>query len=439
MDDRRVVITGLGAVSPLGLSADAMWKGLLEGRCGIGPITAFDPSGFPCKLAGQVEPYRIQEFLPKAYRKAAKLMSRDIELAVMAADMAMRSSGLVTRAIDPEHVNIDPPRFGINLGAGLISCDLVEIAPAVAASIVDGGFDIHKWGSEGMQLVPPLWLLKYLPNMLACHVSIIHDLQGPSNSITSAEVSGACAVAEGRDVIARGDADVILAGGAEAKVNPMVMMSQCLQGRATTCPPEDAQIACRPFDQAASGSVFGEAAGLMVLEALDHAVGRGARILAEVLGTGESCSASARVPGLEPDGAAVRIAIEKAFEDAGLGPTDIDLIIPHGTAVPYEDQAEAAGIEGAFGVHIERVPVWPTKSLLSNTGAAAAAIDMIAGVYAIVHGMIPAARNLDRPREGCRLQINTRPIARPFRRVLCCCFTFGGQAAAVIIGRPTGG
>jgi len=436
MGDRKVVITGFGAVGPLGLSAGSIWDGLRDGRCGIGPITAFDPSGFPCKLAGEVPPYRIQDFLPKAYRKAAKLMSRDIELAVIAADQAFRSSGLVTRAIESGQVNIDPQRTGINLGAGLISCDLVELAPAVAASLTDGRFDIRRWGCEGMQLVPPLWLLKYLPNMLACHVSIIHDLQGPSNSITSAEVSAAAAVAEARDIIARAGADVILAGGAEAKVNPMVMMSQCLQGRATSV--EEPDRACRPFDKDATGSVFGEAAGLLVLESVDHAIQRGARIWAEVLGTGEACSISPDHPCLEPDGDAIRIAIEKAFEDAGIGPRDIDLIIPHGTGVPAEDLAESKGIEAAFGSCIDGIPVWPTKSQLSNTGAAAGAMDLIAALFTIRDSLVPAARNFQQIRPGCRLKINTSPVAARVDRVLCCSFTYGGQAAAVILGRWQG-
>jgi len=178
MNPARVVITGLGAITPLGLTVSDMWSGLCAGQCGIGQIGAFDPAGFSCKLAGEVPDYKIQQYVLKSYRKAIKLMSRDIQLAVIAANEALTSSGLVTKGIDPERVNIDPRRVAINLGAGLISCDLVELAPAVAASVTDGKFDIHKWGKEGLELVTPLWLLKYLPNMLACHIGIIHDMQG---------------------------------------------------------------------------------------------------------------------------------------------------------------------------------------------------------------------------------------------------------------------
>lgn len=189
MGSARVVITGLGAISPLGLTVSDMWSALCAGRCGIEQIGAFDPVGFSCKLAGQVPDFKIQQYVPRTYRKAIKLMSRDIQLAVIAANEALTSSGLVTKGIDPEKVNVDPARVAINLGAGLISCDLVELAPAVAASTTDGTFDIIKWGKDGLELVTPLWLLKYLPNMLACHIGIIHDIQGPSNTITCAEAA----------------------------------------------------------------------------------------------------------------------------------------------------------------------------------------------------------------------------------------------------------
>ncbi|MHC4536957.1 MAG: beta-ketoacyl synthase N-terminal-like domain-containing protein, partial [Planctomycetota bacterium] len=233
MNSARVVITGLGAVTPLGLTASETWAALCAGKCGIDKITAFDPVGFNCRLAGQVPDYKIRDYVPKTFRKAVKLMSRDIELAIIAANEALTNSGLITKGIDPENINVNPERMAINLGAGLISCDLVELAPAVAASINDGKFDIRKWGKEGLEMVTPLWLLKYLPNMLACHIGIIHDIQGPSNSITCAETSGHLAIAEAAQVIARGAGDIALAGGAEAKVNPIVMIRQCLLKRAT--------------------------------------------------------------------------------------------------------------------------------------------------------------------------------------------------------------
>ncbi|MHC4496062.1 MAG: beta-ketoacyl-[acyl-carrier-protein] synthase family protein, partial [Planctomycetota bacterium] len=261
MDSARVVITGLGAATPLGLTVGDTWAGLCAGRVGTDRITAFDPVGFTCKVAGQVPDYKIRDHLPRSFRKAVKLMSRDIELSIIAANEALIHAGFVTKGIDPENINVDPERVAINLGAGLISCDLVELAPAVAASLTDGKFDIRKWGKEGLEQVTPLWLLKYLPNMLACHIGIIHDIQGPSNTITCAEASSHLAIAEATQVIARGAGDIALAGGAEAKVNPIVMIRQCLLKRTTSENNDDPASACRPFDADAKGSVFGEAAG----------------------------------------------------------------------------------------------------------------------------------------------------------------------------------
>jgi len=433
MKSSRTVITGLGAISPLGLTADDMWQGLSAGRCGIGKITAFDPAGFDCKIAGQVTDLRIQHYVPKSYRKAVKLMSRDIRLSIAAADEALRDSGLITKAIDPENINIVPRRIGINLGAGLISCDLTELAPAVAASLTNGKFDIRKWGKDGLEVVTPLWLLKYLPNMPACHVGIIHDIQGPSNSITCAEASAQLAISEASQIIERGNADIMLAGGAEAKVNPIVMIRQCLLKRATSRGNNDPAAACRPFDADAKGSVFGEAAGIIVAESVENAQARGAKIHAEIAGTGQSNNINPQYEHLEPDGKGVRIAIEKALADANIRPEDLDLIVPHGTGIAADDSAEAKAIEAALGKAGKNIPVWPTKSMLSNTGAASGALDIIAAARAINESKIPAAKNYSRKADGCNLNIATEPIQKDIRYALCCSYTYGGQTAAVIL------
>ncbi|MEK7996605.1 MAG: beta-ketoacyl-[acyl-carrier-protein] synthase family protein [Planctomycetota bacterium] len=433
MSSHRVVITGFGAITPLGLTAVETWASLCEGRSGIRRITAFDPVGFTCKIAGQVPEYRIQNYVPKSHRKAIKLMSRDIELSVIAANEALVHAGLVTKGIDPEKVNIDPRRVAINLGAGLISCDMVELAPAVAASVTDGMFDIHKWGKEGFDLVTPLWLLKYLPNMLACHIGIIHDIQGPSNTITCAEASGHLAIAEAAQTIARGGSDIALAGGAEAKVNPIVLIRQCLIKRATAENNDEPAAACRPFDADARGSVFGEAAGVVVLENLEHAESRGARIYAEVVGLGQSNNINPAYERLEPDGKGVRIAIEKAMAEAQIEPHELDLIIPHGTGIPSDDLAEAKAIQAALGEAAAKIPVWPTKSMLSNTGAASGAVDIVAAACAIRDGTIPAAKNCDKKAEGCDLNIVTEPRQAKIRYVLSCSYSYGGQTTAVVL------
>jgi len=429
-----VVITGFGAISPLGLTSQQMWEGLCAGKCGIDEITAFDPVGFDCKLAGQVGEFKLRDFLPKSQRKAAKLMSRDIELSVVAADEAIKKSGLITKAIDEENINIDPERTGVNLGVGLISCDLEEIAPAVAVSVTDGKFDIKKWGKEGLELVTPLWLLKYLPNMLACHIGIIHDIQGPSNSITCAEAGAHIAIAEAARIIERGDSDIVLTGGAEAKVNPLIMIRQCLLKRATTENNHNPTSACRPFDADARGSVFGEGAGLIVLENVENAKKRNAKIYAEIAGAGHSNNINPVYESLEADGKGVAIAIEKALADADIEPGDLDLIIPHGTGIPADDLAEAGAIESVLGKALTtKVPVWPTKSMLSNTGAAGGGLDVIAAIYAMHEGKIPAAKNCDKKADGCNLNIITESLEKDIRYVLCCSYTYGGQTAAIVL------
>ena len=436
MDSARVAITGFGQITPLGLTAGDTWASLCAGRVGIDTITAFDPVGFSCKLAGQVPDYKIRDYVPKTHRKATKLMSRDIELAVIAAKEAFVHAGLITRGIDPENINVDPGRLAINLGAGLISCDLVELAPAVAASATDGKFDIRKWGAEGLGLVTPLWLLKYLPNMLACHVGIIHDIQGPSNTITCAEAAGHLAIAEAAQVIARGSSDIALAGGAEAKVNPIIMIRQCLLKRATSENNDAPASACRPFDADAKGSVFGEAAGVVILEELQHAEKRDAKIYAELVGLGESNSINPAYEHIEPDGKGIRIAIEKAMTEAQIRPDDLDLIIPHGTGVPADDMAEANAIQAVLGDTAGKIPVWPTKSMLSNTGAAGGAVDVIAALCAMRDGIIPAAKNCDRKAAGCNLNIVNQAQEKNIRFALCCSYTYGGQTAAVILKAP---
>ena len=433
MKSARVVITGLGAVTPLGLTVNETWASLCAGKCGIDKITAFDPVGFSCKLAGEVPDYKIRDYVPKTFRKAVKLMSRDIELAIMAAGEALKQSGLVTKGIDPENINVNPERIAINLGAGLISCDLVELAPAVAASITDGKFDIRKWGKEGLEMVTPLWLLKYLPNMLACHIGIIHDIQGPNNSITCAETSGHLAIAEAVQTIARGSSDIALAGGAEAKVNPIVMIRQCLLKRATDQNNDEPASACRPFDAEAKGSVFGEAAGIVILENLENAERRGAKVFAEVVGIGQSNNLNPQYEHLEPDGKGVEIAIKKAMADAQIGPEDLDLIIPHGTGIPCDDLAEAKAIQTALGEAATGTSVWPTKSMLSNTGAACGAVDVISAVCAMSESKIPSAKNCDKKADGCNLNITNKLQEKKIRYALSCSYTYGGQTAAIVL------
>ncbi len=433
MDSARVVITGVGAVTPLGNTSAELWEGLCAGRCGIDRIQAFEPSGFTCRIAGEVKDFKIRDYIPKALRKNTKLMSRDIELSIAAAKEAFVDAGIITKADGEGQVNLDSQRTAIILGAGLISCDLVELAPAIAASVTDGKFDIRKWGKDGLELVTPLWLLKYLPNMLACHIGIIHDIQGPSNTITCAEASGLLAISEARDIIARRDSDAALTGAAEAKVNPIVMIRQMLLERATSEYNDKPHQACRPFDADAKGSVFGEGAGLLVLESLETAKARGAKVHAEIVGAGESNNLNAAYEHLESDGKGLQLAIEQALTEAQVKPEELDLVIPHGTSIAADDLAESKALELVLGDAVADVPVLPTKSMVSNTGAASGTIDIIAAIHAMRDGKIPAGLNCDKKTDGCNLNIVTEAIEKDIRYALCCSYTYGGQTAAIVL------
>ncbi len=271
---RRVVITGIGVISPIGIGSKVFWENLLAGKSGVRRISAYDPSGFPCQIAGEVPEFKIGDFVPKTYRKATKVMARDIELAVVAADDAFKDSGLKSKAYT-DSPTIEPTRFGCNIGAGLISADLAELSVAMHVARDGGKLDLKKWGKEGMNQLTPLWLLKYLPNMLACHVTIIHELKGPSNTITCADASSHLAIGEAFRTIQRGNADLAICGGAESKVVPMALARQCLLKRVTEMHNDSPAEAVRPFDASATGTAVGEGGGLLILEEYEHAKARG--------------------------------------------------------------------------------------------------------------------------------------------------------------------
>ena len=447
MGQRRVVITGLGVVNALATEANQYFQALVDGTVGIDRIKAFDPSQFQSQVGAECGEFKMSKIVPKSYRKATKLMSRDIELAVVAADAAIRDADLKTRATNVGGpIDIDPKRVGVNIGAGLICCDLVELAAAVEHAVTDGQFDYKKWGREGMEALTPLWLLKYLPNMPGCHVSIIHDCQGPNNAVTCAEASGQLAIGEAQRIIARGAADVMIAGGAECKVNPMALLRQCLLGRTSTNYNDRPKEACRPFDRDADGAVVGEGAGIVVLEELEHARSRGARIYAEVRGFGASNNFGAAPRGQqvahptnfvdpEAEGTGIAIAMRKAMKQADVGAADVDALVPHGLAVPSGDAAEAAAIRSVFGDHSPEVPVLAVKGAVGNCGAGAAAIDVVTAVLALSKDAIPATANCENPVAEYGLNIATKTIEKSIRNAMTCCYTFGGQTAAMVFSK----
>jgi 3-oxoacyl-[acyl-carrier-protein] synthase II len=434
---RRVVITGTGTVTPFGQGIGATWAALCEGRSAVAPCRTFDFGGFPTPFVAQVpdELFDAKAVVPKSYRKATKVMSRDIELAVGAAFEAVREAGLVTKAHEQGSVTIPPARFGCHIGAGLIAAEENELTSALAtARSADGSFDFGAWGTEGMKNLTPLWMLKYLPNMLACHVTIVHDCQGPSNTITCGEASSLLSLGESMRVIGRGDADACISGGAESKTNLMGMMRQHYARRlAVTAPGEDPATVVRPFAADAKGCVPGEGGGLLVLEAMETAAARGATALAELAGFGASQSFCADTLGVEPeaDGQGIVDAIEAALADAGMDAGGIDAIIPFGTGVAMLDAAERAAITKVFGTRAAAVPVITLCPGIGNCGAGAGAIAASVAVRALREQRLPARINCA---DAGGLDAASAPARdATLRAVLVFTPSLGGQNAAAVI------
>lgn len=428
---RRVVVTGIGIVSPLGIGAAAHWAALVAGTRAVKKIAAFDPAGFPSQIAGEVPAYKIGDYVPKSYRKATKVMARDIELAVIAADDAFKDSGLKSAAYT-ESPDFNGTRFGCNIGAGLISCELNELTAALSTSRSDDNpnrLDLKKWGKDGMQQLTPLWLLKYLPNMLACHVTIVHQLKGPSNTITCADASSHLAIGEAFRTVQRGDADLAICGGAESKVNPMGLIRHCLLNRLTTQNESPGQ-AVRPFDSDASGTAIGEGGGLLVLEEYERAKTRGAKIYAELVGFAASQD-TYKITEPSPTGHSYGKAVQKALADANLPPTAVNLIVPNGLGIASHDRAELTGLLSVFGGGLERIPFSPVKAQIGNM-AAGSGVDAATAVLAVNNNVAPAAINTKNITNNQKLNVSSEAREMPIDVAISSVYSLGGQNAALV-------
>src|SRR5262245_49747804 len=254
---RRVVVTGLGLVTPIGIGTAPFWDSLQSGSGGIGPIRAFDVSNLPTRIAAEIQGFDAKKYVDKKDRKSLRVMSRPIHLAVAAAQLALDDSKI-------DKSKLDPTRFGCEFGAGLLPTEPEELGPAsmVSTNCVPHQVDMRAWGEKGLEAVPPLWMLKYLPNMLACHVSILHNAQGPNNSITESDVAGLLALGEAVRILGRNQCDFFLVGGGDSKINPISLTRHCLFGLMSRRN-EEPEKACRPFDRDRDGWVIGEGAGVM--------------------------------------------------------------------------------------------------------------------------------------------------------------------------------
>lgn len=407
-----MVVTGVGLVTPLGTGTEANWEGLVEGRSGIRAITRFDASGLPARIAGEVPDFVPERFIE---RKELKKMDIFIQYAIAAAQMAVDDSRLAIPLDEPD-------RVGVVVGVGMGGIETFENA---SRHLVE--FDARR--------VSPFFIPKLIPNMAAGHIALRFGARGPSYATTSACASGAHAIGDAVSMIRDGRQDVVLAGGAEAPV--------CLLGlggfsamRALATSFNDApERASRPFDARREGFVIAEGAGMLVLEALEHAQARGAPILAEILGWAANCDAY-HMTQPAPAGAGAARCMALTLQDAGLRAEDIDYVNAHGTGTPYNDEAETAAVKEVFGEHARRLAVSSTKSMTGHLLGAAGAVEAIYTVLAVARQVLPPTINLDEPDPACDLDyVPHRARRARVRAALSNAFGFGGTNVSLAVGR----
>lgn len=417
---REVVITGLGVVCPLGMGREALWSGLLEGRSGIDWIAETRGSDTPFRFAG-----RVRDFDPKQYvqpRKTIKVMCREIQWAHAAAVMALEDAAWQAGAVEPE-------RFGVVLGSEMLFSDPEELIETYRHCQADGRFQSARWGEVAMKDLFPLWMLKFLPNMAACHISIAHDARGPNNSVVAGGASSLLALIEAVHAIERGHADAMVTGGSGslAEISRLPFRGWDLLSQWDSEP----RGASRPFDARRSGVVPGEGAAAIVLEAREVAERRSANILARVAGFASRFEGTGR-PHEPRTGRAIRQSIEAALASAGLAARDIGHVNAHGEGSIEQDRLEAEAIRQTLG----DVPVTAPKSAFGDLGAGSGAVELAASVLALVDGRVPPTQNYDAPAADCPIHVvHGQPAAVEKRSVLALNQSATGQAAAVVLVR----
>jgi 3-oxoacyl-[acyl-carrier-protein] synthase II len=412
---RRVVVTGVGVVSPLGLTAEETWHRSLRGESGIGPITLFDASSYPVRIAGEAKGFDPLNYMDK---KDARKMDRFIQFACAAAAEAMERSGLV---IKPENAE----RVGVAVGSGIGGLALLE--------------EQHKILLErGPGRISPFFIPGMIINMASGQISIRYGAKGPNIATVSACSTASHAIGEAARYIQRGEADAMICGGAEAAVSPLAVAGFAAMRALSTRNDEPAR-ASRPYDQGRDGFVMGEGAGVLILEAIEHAQARGAEILAEVSGYGLSGDAyHISAPSEDGDGP-MRVMLN-AVRDAGLSPSDIQYINAHGTATPMGDKVETLAIKRAFGDHARRLCVSSTKSMTGHLLGAAGGLEAVLTILAIRDQVAPPTINLEEPDPECDLDYAPN-AARPMEilHALSNSFGFGGTNASLLLSRYTAG
>lgn len=429
----RVVVTGMGVVSPIGVGLDAFWSGLLSGTSGIGPITLFDVRNYPTQIAAEVK----QDFDPEAFvedRKALKFMGRNSQFAVAAGRMALEDSGLKPGQYVPE-------RCGVSMGAtrGYLAASLSELfqnSRFLEDPTQRGRLNVSAYVRGALKRLPPLDLIASLPNIPAAHLAQLANARGINRTILTTCAAGTQAIGDAARIIQRGDADVMLAGGSDSMIHPFGMLGFNLLEALSTNNAAGPQ-ACCPFDARRDGFVMGEGAGILILESLTHAQARAARIYGEILGFGAASDAY-RLTDPPPDGRGAVAAIERALADAHLSPDQLDYINAHGTSTPLNDRVETTVIKRIFGAAARRIPISSTKSMTGHLVAAAGGVETIVCLLAITQGIVPPTINYEVPDPECDLDyVPNRARPHPVRAAMSNSFGFGGQCAVLILGQHT--
>ncbi len=405
---QRVVITGLGAITPVGNTVEEFWKNLQSGVSGIDTVIQFDPSNLPVRIAGEVKGFEARNYMDI---KASRRMSRAAQFSVAASRQALEDANL---EITP--ANAEQTAVVINSGGG---------------GLCETYYETLAMERKGPERVSPFYVPMMAPNMVSCQVSITFGITGPAMTALAACASGVTAFLDAVRLLRAGEAQVAVTGGTEASLNPLSLASlanmQALSRRNA-----EPSKACRPFDRDRDGFVFAEGAVVMVLETLEHARGRGARIIAEVLG-GAQTSDAYHITAPSPGGSGAARAIQKALTSTGLEAHDIGYIVAHGTGTPLNDAAETQAIKTAFGEYAYRVPISSPKSMVGHLLGGAGAISGLTAVLAIRDGLVPPTINLDHPAPDCDLDYVPNQARRvPVKAALINGFGFGGQNAVAV-------
>jgi 3-oxoacyl-[acyl-carrier-protein] synthase II len=411
MNEHRVVVTGLGVVTPIGVGLEEFWEGLKEGRNGISRVTHFDPSDFRSQMAAEVKNFNPEEWIDG---KSAERMDRFVHFGMASSAMAIKDAGLNSFAFDGN-------RAGVIIGSGIGGAKTIE----------NGHFQLQEKGPKSLG---PFFVSKVLINMAACMVSITYGLKGPLSAPSVACSTGANAIGDAFRILQRGDADIMLAGGSEASVSPLPFAGFCAT-RSMSSRNDCMEKASRPFDKNRDGFVMGEGAGIVVLERLEHALNRSARIYAELVGYGNTADAF-HFTAPEPGGDGMVRVMREALRDAGIDPGEVGYINAHGTSTVLNDKIESAAVIKVFGDHWRHLKISSIKSMIGHLLAAAGAVEFVATVMSVYTGKLPPTINYEEPDPECPLDYVTKGVESIDLKVaMSNSFGFGGGNVCLIVRR----